>query len=100
MRADRSSGQFRRDLLPSPETYYEHALGVARTAPISDAGWLTTRCCFHPDRHPSLSINMRTGGYCCHVPQCGARGGNVLDFHMQRHGLDFVTAARELGAWV
>ena len=30
---------------------------------------------------------------------CGAKGGNVLDHYMQRHGAEFVDAARALGAW-
>ena len=30
---------------------------------------------------------------------CGAKGGDVLAFHMQRHGLRFIEAARALGAW-
>ena len=49
------------------------------------------------DKHPSLSINFDTGGFFCHA--CGARGGDLLAFHMRRHGLDFKAAARELGAW-
>ena len=59
--------------------------------------WRTVRCPFHDDKHASLSINADTGGFLCHA--CGARGGDVLSFHMQRHGLDFKTAAQELGAW-
>jgi hypothetical protein len=30
---------------------------------------------------------------------CGAHGGDVLAFHMQRHGLRFIEAAQALGAW-
>ena len=30
---------------------------------------------------------------------CGAGGRDVLAFHMERHGLDFIAAARQLGAW-
>jgi hypothetical protein len=30
---------------------------------------------------------------------CGARGGDVLAYHMAAHGLGFVEAAKELGAW-
>jgi hypothetical protein len=31
---------------------------------------------------------------------CEARGGDVLAYHMAVHGLDFVNAAKALGAWV
>lgn len=31
---------------------------------------------------------------------CGAKGGDVLAYAMQRHGMDFVEAARALGAYV
>jgi len=31
---------------------------------------------------------------------CGARGGDVLAFHMHKHGLHFVDACKQLGAWV
>jgi hypothetical protein len=30
---------------------------------------------------------------------CGARGGDVLAFHMQRYELRFIDAAKALGAW-
>lgn len=30
---------------------------------------------------------------------CGVKGGDVLAFHMQHNGMDFVQAARDLGAW-
>ena len=30
---------------------------------------------------------------------CGARGGNVLTYHMAAHGLGFVEAAKALGAY-
>ncbi len=31
---------------------------------------------------------------------CGVKGGDVLAFHMATHGLQFVEAATELGAWI
>jgi hypothetical protein len=30
---------------------------------------------------------------------CGKHGGDVLAFHMQRYGLRFQDAAKQLGAW-
>ena len=31
---------------------------------------------------------------------CGEKGGDVMAYHMQTHGLEFVDAAKALGAWV
>jgi hypothetical protein len=30
---------------------------------------------------------------------CGAKGRDVLAYHMKRHGLSFKQAAQQLGAW-
>jgi hypothetical protein len=57
----------------------------------------TARCPFHhPDRHPSLRIDLTRGLYYCDVCQAG---GDVLDFVMRRDHVDFVTAAKKLNAW-
>ena len=60
--------------------------------------WLKALCPFHQDTQPSLGINTETGGYNCLA--CGARGGDILAFHMHKHGLGFIQAAKELGAWI
>ncbi|CAG1023252.1 hypothetical protein MTYM_02305 [Methylococcales bacterium] len=49
------------------------------------------------DHIQELMVRLDSGGFRCMV--CGAHGGNVLAFHMQRHGLGFIEAARALGAW-
>ena len=59
--------------------------------------WRSALCPFHDDTQPSLRINAETGAYRCMA--CGAKGGDVLAFHRQRHGLSFLQAARGLGAW-
>jgi DNA primase len=85
---------FRREYLPTPRTYYERALSIT----AGRSGWRTVRCPFHNDKHASLSVHLDHGGFRCHA--CGAKGGDVLAFHMLRHGLGFKAAAKELGAWV
>lgn len=45
-----------------------------------------------------MRVNAATGGFCC--MNCGARGGDVLAYHMATHGLEFVAAAKALGTWV
>jgi hypothetical protein len=72
-----------RSLLPSPLEYYRdtHSLKL-----IGAGEWRSTLCPFHDDSQPSLRINTRTGG-------------DVLAFHMQRHGLAFIEACKALGVW-
>lgn len=86
---------FDRTLLPEPAGYYE-AQGLRLTGPRS-AKWRTTACAFHGGSD-SMRVNLRTGGFCC--MNCGARGGDVLAYEMAVNGLDFIEAARRLGAWV
>ncbi|MDQ3797604.1 MAG: CHC2 zinc finger domain-containing protein [Pseudomonadota bacterium] len=90
--SDKHSG-FRRDQLPDPKDYYRQQFGALPTR----NDWLTACCPFHEDHRPSLSVNLVHGGFCCHA--CGMRGRDVLDFHRCLTGLDFVAAAKALGAW-
>lgn len=89
----RDRTRFERDLLPDPLRYFEaeglHLMGRGR--------WRSALCPFHEDHNPSLRLNTETGAYRCMA--CGARGGDVLDFHRARNGLSFTQAARDLGAW-
>lgn len=88
-----SVGKFRRELLPPPLTYFKSE-GVK----LFGAGtWRSARCPFHDDHVPSLRIHMPDGGFNCHG--CGAKGGDVLDFHRRRYDLGFRRAALDLGAW-
>ncbi|NWG31663.1 CHC2 zinc finger domain-containing protein [Sulfuricystis thermophila] len=90
--------RFDRARLPDPLTYY--AAELERLRPTGNSGrHASARCPFHDDTHPSLTVNLETGAFRCHVPECGAHGRGVLDFHMARYGLGFVAAAKELGAW-
>ncbi|WP_298829378.1 CHC2 zinc finger domain-containing protein [uncultured Piscinibacter sp.] len=84
---------FVRERLPDPMAYLE-AEGLH---PIGSGRWRTVMCPFHGENTPSLRVNTVSGGWVC--MGCGAKGGDVLAFHMERHGLDFVEAARALGAW-
>ena len=88
-------GYFDRARLPDPLTYYVTELERLRPTGRN----ASARCPFHDDAHPSLTVNLASGAVRCHVPECGAHGRGVLDFHMARYGLGFVAAAKELGAW-
>ena len=84
---------FNRRLLPKPADYYAGE-GVCLRG---RGAWRDALCPFHPDTNPSLRVHIETGAFRCMV--CGARGGDVLAFHMKRHGLRFSEAAKSLGAW-
>ena len=86
---------FDRNLLPDPVAYFEDQ-GLILAGPRS-TNWKTTECKFH-DGSDSMRINTASGGWCC--MSCGAKGGDVLSYHMQLHGLEFIGAAQQLGAWI
>ena len=84
---------FKRNRLPKASEYYR-SQGLRL---IGSGAWKSALCPFHDDTTPSLRVRLETGAFRCMV--CGAHGGDVLAFHMQRHGLRFIAAARALGAW-
>lgn len=84
---------FDRDRLPEPIGYFE-----SQGLKLSKRGkWRTTECRFHGGSD-SMRLNTATGAWVC--MSCGAKGGDVLAYEMVATGVDFVTAARSLGAWV
>jgi DNA primase len=86
-------GEFNRNLLPDSTAYHE---GTGE--PLSGPGaWGTKACPFHGGSD-SMRVNRKSGGWRCMA--CGEKGGDILDFQMKLHGLDFIEAARSLGAYV
>jgi hypothetical protein len=85
---------FQREHLPPAKTFYERECGQL-SRPSRE--WAKALCPFHPDNRPSLSINLRTGGFNCFA--CQARGGDAVDFLILRYGYDFRTACQKLGVW-
>lgn len=86
-------GEFIRDRLPDPVSYFEGE-GLTLQGP---GKWKTTRCDFHGGSD-SMRVNIERGAWVC--MSCSAKGGDVLSHHMQAHGLEFVEAAKALGAYV
>lgn len=86
-------GEFMRDRLPDPVSYFESE-GLTLTGP---GKWKTTRCDFHGGSD-SMRVNSESGAWRC--MNCGAKGGDILAFAMQRHFESFIEAARALGAYV
>ena len=86
---------FDRSQLPDPANYFKSE-GL-RLKGARHANWKTTECRFHGGSD-SMRVNVATGAFRC--MNCGARGGDVLAYHMAESGLEFVEAAKALGAWV
>lgn len=86
-------GEFIKDRLPDAVSYFE-AEGVPMVGP---GRWKTGPCHFHGGSD-SLRVHVQTGAFRCMA--CGVKGGDVLAYTMQRHGIEFVDAARSLGAYV
>ena len=88
-------GELVRDQLPDAVDYYSATAGLKLIgAPRSK--WKTTACEFHGGSD-SMRIHMERGAFICMA--CGAKGGDVLAYHMAAHGLGFVDAAKALGAY-
>ena len=87
--------QFHRDRLPEALGYYQDTAGLTFQQP---RGKWRNVVCFNCDSN-AMRINTESGGFRC-MAECGARGGDVLAYHQAAHGLDFVGAARDLGAYV
>lgn len=84
---------YRRDLLPDPADYYPKHLDKLHRR----GEWADARCPLHEDHNPSLSVNFNHGGFICNG--CGAKGGDVLAFHMLLKNIGFMDAVKDLGAW-
>jgi len=84
---------FDRNKLPEPLEYFESE-GLKLTG---RGKWRTTECKFHGGSD-SMRINTATGAWVCMA--CCVKGGDVLAHHMQLHGLEFMDAAKALGAWI
>jgi DNA primase len=89
-----NSGRFDRSCLPAATTYFTEREQLRL---FGHGIWRSARCPFRDDLQPSLRVNVEVGAFRCMA--CGAKGGDVMAFHMQRHGVRFVAAAKGLGAW-
>jgi hypothetical protein len=86
-------GEFVRDRVPDWLAYADRE-GLAI---VGKGKWRNVLCPFHDDSDPSLRVNTASGGWAC--MSCGTHGGDTLAFHMQLHGMEFVDAAKAIGAW-
>jgi hypothetical protein len=82
-----------RSLLPSPLAYYRQHFPTLR----DKSKWVTVHCCFHEDRQPSLALHLPSGAFRCFG--CGAKGGDLIAFHMKRYGMSFIATVNYFGGW-
>jgi len=92
-KSDKHKRKFDRDSLPAAHDYYANEL--KRFYPKKRQA--TSLCPFHNERHPSFSVNLKSGAFFCF--SCGASGGDIIAFHMKRHNLNFINACKDLGVW-
>ena len=84
--------EFSRDRLPDPLSFFE-----SEGLTLKGSGkWRSTQCVFHGGS--SMRINTESGAWVC--MSCHEKGGDVLAYAMRRHGLEFIEAARMLGAFI
>ena len=86
---------FDRNKLLDAQDYYENTAGLTL---VGRGTWKTARCDFHGGSD-SMRTNSKTGAFAC-MAGCGARGGDVLAYHMAANGLSFIDAAKSLGCWL
>lgn len=94
LKSTRRKFGFVREKLPSPQKYFESE-GLQF---IGNGEWRTALCPFHDDHTPSFRAKYDVGCFLC--MSCGARGGDVLAFHMLKYRVKFIEAAKSLGAWI
>ena len=85
--------RFDKSAMQRPATYFKEQ-GLRLTG---GGEWRNALCPFHNDSKPSLRVRLDSGGFKCMA--CDKSGGDILSFHMQRYGLSFKQAAKDLGAW-
>lgn len=77
-----------RSLLPSPQAYYGQYFTLKGSKPF-------VICPFHHEKTASFQIYLDTGRFFCHG--CGEHG-DMIAYHMKKHGYTFVEAVKHLGA--
>ncbi|MEK8088767.1 DUF7146 domain-containing protein [Thermithiobacillus plumbiphilus] len=79
-----------------PRIYYTGELMDAPVLRWRGADWNDGGLCpFHADRRAgSFRVHLGSGAYHCFA--CGAKGGDLIAFHMQRYGMRFADAMKDL----
>lgn len=88
--------QRRKQLLPLPADFYNAEIDGLRE--YKD-GWAWGCCPFHPDSNPSFTMSLESGAFRCMSSSCGVKGGGIVSFVSQLHGLDLREAINYLENW-
>lgn len=82
-----------------PQQFYEFELPTMKRKAGGDRWQDGGLCPFHADNRPgSFKVHTGTGAYRCF--SCGAHGGDVIAFTMNRYGMSFREALEHLAtAW-
>lgn len=75
-----------------PESYYRQTLLALKGKPTAQ-GWILAVCPLHGDSEPSLSVNLKHGGFHCFG--CGEKG-DLISFHAKLNRLSFRDAIDDL----
>lgn len=75
-----------------PEQYYR-SQGVEAKGKANSNGWILALCPLHGDKDPSLSINLKHGGFSCFG--CGEKG-DLISFHAKLNHMTFADAMNDL----
>ena len=75
-----------------PERYYKET-GVEGKGKPNGQGWILAVCPLHGDSAPSLSINLKHGGFQCFG--CGEKG-DLIKFHSLLYRMTFSDAMKDL----
>lgn len=78
--------------LPEPRSFWEREDVMLK----GRGPWCTGPCHLHGGSD-SMRVNVVVSNWRCMA--CEAKGGDVLSYYMQRHGVGFVEACKALGAW-
>lgn len=91
-----STGQTENNALhPNVLAYYKAELKLLSVS--SSNVWAMALCPFHDDKIPSLSVNVKHGGFKCF--SCGCAGGDILHFHAKKYELTLENARQYLMSW-
>lgn len=90
-RRHKSPHRVAREPMPEPAQFYAVEVAGYRER---RGDWASGLCPFHDDHHPSLQMNLQSGGYVCLA--CQARGGSIVSFVSNRDGLSY----REAADWI
>lgn len=75
-----------------PDGFYRAALPALKGKPNA-RGWILVACPFHGDKEPSLSVNLKSGGFHCFG--CGEKG-DLISFHAKLNRLSFRESMNDL----